>query len=604
MKHVNFESLKIQNFFSIGETPVEINFSPGIHVITGNNKDRIDRKNGVGKSTIADAFYFAIFGKTIRDITKKELIANNLTDGVCAVYLSFNIISPEETASYKIVRQLKPSKLSLEKNGVDITLDSIANTTDYICKLIYANSEIFKNCVVMTANNTIPFMGQKTIMKRKFIENIFSLEMFGEMLKLARNDYNEIKKEYDLQITRLEEREQSLVNYIKQRDSVIQERREKIERYKTKLKENKNSIKVLREKINKIDSTSADPIKCKLVEINEGIAEIETRITAQVENCAGLKTDIKRDEEYYAKIGTDGDTCPTCLREIKDHDRDCIKKEKEQLKLEIESKKNNLSKCANTIHKLAGIKDKLLTLQQKNQSKLEQINIDLNSKQNFESNIAQYEEWIRSLLVDINQLKAKDTSVDSLISDAEKSIDELAHVVNKCREMISVIDYGKFIVSEEGVKAYIVKQILQLFNSRLAFYLKKMDANCICMFNEYFEEEIINENNKLCSYYNFSDGERKNIDLACLFTFADARRMQGNVAYNVSFFDELYDSSLDSKGVELVNKILNERVEQNRECIFVITHRPEAIKSISENTTTIYLQKENGITTRVHDVVS
>jgi DNA repair exonuclease SbcCD ATPase subunit len=168
--------------------------------------------------------------------------------------------------------------------------------------------------------------------------------------------------------------------------------------------------------------------------------------------------------------------------------------------------------------------------------------------------------------------------------------------------MLNIIDYGKFIVSEEGVKAYIVKQILQLFNSRLAFYLKKMDANCICMFNEYFEEEIINDNNKLCSYYNFSDGERKNIDLACLFTFADARRMQGNVAYNVSFFDELYDSSLDAKGVELVNEILNDRVEQNKECVFVITHRPEAIKAISDNTDMIYLQKENGITTRVYNV--
>lgn len=604
MKHVNFKTLKIQNFFSVGEEPVEIDFKPGIHVITGTNKDRIDRKNGVGKSTIADAFYFAIFGKTIRDITKKELIANNLTDGVCAVSLVFDIISPEETARYKIIRQLKPSRLCLERDGVDITRDSIANTTEYILKILCANSDIFKNCVVMTANNTIPFMGQKTIMKRKFIENIFSLEMFGEMLKLARNDYNEIKKEYDLQITRLEERESSLTNYIKQRDNIIQERAEKIERYKAKLKENKNSIKALKEKIEKINKISAGPVRDKLDEINKGIVEIEGRITTQVENCAGLKTDIRRDEEYYSKIGTDGDTCPTCLREIKDHDRDCIQKEKEQIDLNIQNKKNQLKKCAETINKLSGVKKTLLDLQKKNQNKLNQINIDMGSRESIESNISQYEEWIQSLIVDIDSLKAKDTSIDSLIDEAQKNIDELTHMVNKCREMISVIDYGKFIVSEEGVKAYIVKQILQLFNSRLAFYLKKMDANCICMFNEYFEEEIINENNKLCSYYNFSDGERKNIDLACLFTFADARRMQGNVAYNVSFFDELYDSSLDSKGVELVNRILSDRVEQNKECIFVITHRPEAIKTISENTSMIYLQKENGITTRVYDVAS
>jgi DNA repair exonuclease SbcCD ATPase subunit len=602
MKHVNFKNIVIQNFFSVGETPVEIEFQPGLHVITGVNKDRIDRKNGVGKSTIADAFYFAIFGKTIRDITKKELIANNLTDGTCAVSLTFDIISPEETGHYKIIRQLKPSRLSLERNGVDITRDSIINTTDFICDLLSANGEIFKNCVVMTANNTIPFMGQKNTMKRKFIENIFSLEVFGEMLKLARNDYSEIKKDYDLQLTRLEEKSQSMANYTKQRDNIVEERNEKIEKYKERLKSNRENIKQLKNKIQKIDEINIEPTDSKLKEINNGIEEVSARITNQVEECAVLKTNIKRDEQDYNKIGTDEDTCPTCLREIEDHDRECIQKSKEELEAEIKNKKERLIKCAETINKLTGIKEQLNQAKNKIKIKLDQLKLDINSRDNIEANIAQYEEWIQSLISDIKSLKNKDTTIDTLIAETEKEVNVLTHAVEKCREMLNIIDYGKFIVSEEGVKAYIVKQILQLFNSRLAFYLKKMDANCICMFNEYFEEEIINDNNKLCSYYNFSDGERKNIDLACLFTFADARRMQGNVAYNVSFFDELYDSSLDTKGVELVNEILNDRVEQNKECVFVITHRPEAIKAISENTTMIYLQKENGITTRVYDV--
>ncbi len=602
MKHVNFKTLTIQNFFSVGEVPVELNFNPGLHVITGINKDRIDRKNGVGKSTIADAFYFAIFGKTIRDITKKELIVNNLTDGTCAVSLTFDIISPEETAQYRIVRQLKPSRLTLERDGIDITRDSIINTTAFIENLISANGDIFKNCVVMTANNTIPFMGQKSIMKRKFIENIFSLEVFGEMLKLARNDYNEIKKDFDLQLTRLEEKKQSLENYEKQRNIIVRERSEKIEKYKERLRDNKANIKLLRNKIAKIDQIHAAPVESKLDEINNGIEEVSKRITTQVENCAVLKTNIQRDEQDWQKIGTDEDTCPTCLRGIEDHDRRCIQESKEKLQNEIVTKKAQLLKCAETIKKLNSVKEKLSDLRTKTRGKLEQIRLDINSRESIESNISQYEEWVSALINDIESLKNSDTNIDELIDDTNKGVDELSRVVDKCREMLNIIDYGKFIVSEEGVKAYIVKQILQLFNSRLAFYLKKMDANCICMFNEYFEEEIINDNNKLCSYYNFSDGERKNIDLACLFTFADARRMQGNVAYNVSFFDELYDSSLDTKGVELVNDILNDRVEQNKECVFVITHRPEAIKAISENTTMIYLQKENGITTRLNDV--
>jgi DNA repair exonuclease SbcCD ATPase subunit len=152
-------------------------------------------------------------------------------------------------------------------------------------------------------------------------------------------------------------------------------------------------------------------------------------------------------------------------------------------------------------------------------------------------------------------------------------------------------------VSEEGVKAYIVKKILNLFNSKLAYYLKKMDANCQCTFNEYFEEEIVNEKGKLCSYFNFSGAERKNIDLACLFAFMDIRRMQGDVAYNFSVYDELFDSSLDEKGVELVLDILKERVSKYDECAMVISHRKESIKMATGDI--IFLEKENGITRKV-----
>ena len=422
------------------------------------------------------------------------------------------------------------------------------------------------------------------------------------MLKLARNDYNEIKKDYDLQLTRLEEKNYSLENYKIQRDNINKERADKLSKYKDRLRDNKSNIKSLKDKLEKIHQLDSEPVENKLKEINSGVEEIDQRFTTQVENCAVLKTNIQRDEQDYNKIGTDEDTCPTCLRQIEDSDRNCIHSSKEVLKNKIADKKAELVKCAEAIRKLSDIKEKLADLRVKTRTKLEKIKLDLNSRSNIETNIAQYEEWVQTLILDIESIKTNNTDTDDLIKLTIQGVDELSRSVDKCREMLNIIDYGKFIVSEEGVKAYIVKQILQLFNSRLAFYLKKMDANCICMFNEYFEEEIINDNNKLCSYYNFSDGERKNIDLACLFTFADARRMQGNVAYNVSFFDELYDSSLDTKGVELVNEILNDRVEQNKECVFVITHRPEAIKAISDNTDMIYLQKENGITTRVYNV--
>ena len=87
MKKIFFNKLSIKNFLSVGDTPVVLKFRPGLHGITGINKDQMDRRNGVGKSTITDALHFALFGTTLREL-KKEFIINNITSKTCEVTLS------------------------------------------------------------------------------------------------------------------------------------------------------------------------------------------------------------------------------------------------------------------------------------------------------------------------------------------------------------------------------------------------------------------------------------------------------------------------------------------------------------------------------------
>ena len=90
MKYVDFNSVKIRNFLSIGKDPVEISFKHGLNVITGVNRDKEDRRNGVGKSTIADAIHFAIFGETIREVSPSR------TSTLCS---SMNPALPEITST-------------------------------------------------------------------------------------------------------------------------------------------------------------------------------------------------------------------------------------------------------------------------------------------------------------------------------------------------------------------------------------------------------------------------------------------------------------------------------------------------------------------------
>ena len=203
----------------------------------------------------------------------------------------------------------------------------------------------------------------------------------------------------------------------------------------------------------------------------------------------------------------------------------------------------------------------------------------------------QYQSLDNDILDDIKLLDKQDTSLDSIISEYETRLKETQKSIKHIKEQMNRLDIIKFVVSEEGVKSYIVKKILQLFNAKLAHYLKKMDSNCICVFNEYFEEEIINEKGKPCSYFNFSGAERKNIDLACLFAFMDIRRLQGDVAFNFSIYDELFDSSLDERGVELVIEILKENIEKYNESVMVISHRKESTKLATGEI--IFLQKSS-----------
>ena len=598
MKYVSFKELKIKNFLSIGEEPVTVNFDKGLHIVTGINRDKEDRRNGVGKSTVADALYFAIFGQTLRDL-KKNFIANNLTSGTCEVQLSFTVDDPKHGVNeFDIIRTLNPSKIYIYKNGTDKTRDSIANTNEYINTVLSSTPEIFQNCVIMTLNNHVPFMGKSKTEKRKFIEQIFNLEVFSKMLGELRNEHNEVKRNFDIEITRLEETNNHLNSQQQQVDNFEENKKVRIDRIENQINIKNADLENYKSEKEKVESIDLQPYVDKSDKIQKQISELEVKKNHVYENMVQLKTNLTAKKDSLSKIGTDEASCPVCLRPLEDHDKDLIESEKNKLNDVInnivvdikESKVNyeDINKDINS-YKTAKVKvdNKCNELErQKNNVSYLQRNID-----EIENTIKQYEE-------DISNIKAENNSFDDLIGETRDKIAEIKQEIDSLKKVVNLMDVVKFVVSEEGVKSFIVKKILSHFNGKLTHFLKKLDSNCVCVFNEYFEEEIVNEKGKICLYNNFSGAERKAIDLACLFSFMDMRKSQGDVYYNISFYDELFDSSLDEKGVDLVLEILNERVEKYNECVMVISHRKESIKSA--NGDVIFLEKHNGITRRVN----
>ena len=601
MKFVNFNTIKIKNFLSIGNEEVEIDFKNGLNIITGINKDKQDRRNGVGKSTIADAIHFAIFGETIRELSK-DFIVNAINKKNTVVQLNFSVNENNEVKQYKVVRKLKPTKCYLFVDDVDLTESTIPNTNKKIKSIVSGSPEVFQNCVIMSLNTTLPFMAQRRVEKRKFIEGILNLEIFSEMLNRARSEYNDVQKKYEHAhkdydhsnniLTLLKEQKENIVkSVIEQKDKILN----RISVIKKEIEENKN-------KIEPIDKELVERTKEKIIQINEKLEDISTKISDVKTNITRHDTEISFYQKQIDNIGTEKDVCPTCLHEITSNDREHIHLEKEKINKDILNRKEDIESLKKQVNGLKELKKSNLDVKDK-------INVYISNVKTTANNNKLAKSYIKNLSSDLDSnnnnlktLEEKETSVE--IQDLESKIknklievEELEKNTNDIHNDLEVLNVVKYILSEEGVKSFIVKKILDVLNNRLAYYLQKMDANCLCSFNELFEEKIINEKGEDCSYFNFSGAERKNIDLAILFTFMDMRRLQGEVAYNIVIFDELLDSSLDEKGVELVLSLLNERVEEYKENIYIISHRKESAKAATGEVIT--LQKQNGITTRV-----
>lgn len=602
MKYVNFKRVVAKNFLSIGEEPVAVSFKKGLHVITGCNKDKPDRRNGVGKSCVAEIIYFAIFGETLREI-KKDLIPNNVTGGKTQVELDFELITPASTKQYKIVRYMNPTKVQLFEDDIDITLDSTSNTTKHICDVISASPAIFQNCVIMTVNNAVPFMAKSKIDKRKFIEDIFGLEVFSEMISRLRSEYNDTKRELDTHQAKFGEVNQNLKNYNHQRETTLAKRQEKKELYYSRRESNLAEIQTITDYINNLDnvdgssSINISDIEKNIKDYEKGVDKCDEYISNINVEIAVSKQKITDMQSSYKKIGTSEHKCEVCLRGIEEHDLAFIKQEKEKLKGDIVQLATNVKQKTAELEEYVDKKKRIKNIIASSHQTISKHNLSKQDKVNKQQRIDQLKGWLDELDSDILAIESNDTTFDKLISDTELRAAEMTTVGESLSKQLSKLDIVKYIVSEEGVKSYIVNKLLETLNGRLLYFLKKLDSNCICIFNEYFEEEILNEKNKVCSYFNFSGAERKAIDLACLFTFSDLRRMQGEVRYNIAIYDELFDSSFDEKGIELITTILKERVEELDECNIIISHRKESIKSVTGDV--IYLEKENGITRRL-----
>ena len=180
---------------SYGNDFTEINFSLGIDLVLGTN--------GVGKSTFADALFYALFGKPFRKVKTGSLI-NRTNKKKLEVQLIFYI----DSKKYKIIRSQKANKFEiyLETEDEYILIEQRAATKDYQKfleeEVLNLNETIFRQLIILGANlpSSKPFMELTQTEKESLFQVLTDTSIFGHLkaaIKLRTHDKKQELKDLE-----------------------------------------------------------------------------------------------------------------------------------------------------------------------------------------------------------------------------------------------------------------------------------------------------------------------------------------------------------------------------------------------------------------------
>lgn len=596
MKDVIFKGITISNFMSIGEVPVYIPFGVGLNFLTGINEDA-DSFNGVGKTTIINAFYYCLFSSLYGDNSgklKNADIINNVTGGSPVVKIDLS----SDSVDYSITRSSKPSKCVIERDGnIENQNFSISETNEEIVRIVAGDSEVYSNIIIMDSDSR-PFLLKEPSKKTKFIENVFSLGVFSRMHKDAVKEYGEKNKQLSISTAEknqvssfLERLIQNKNNFESDKDSRIKKEQDLVLQYNKEYEDLKSKVPQSQdEEINKINE--------EISTIKERLQKGETAKTTYSHKIDTVNIEIRN---LRSKLTDPADlVCRTCKRPLSSHNQEDIEKENKSINQEISKLQDSIKETKETLNKIVrGIntlnsKVRELSLEVDKKKKLHEVFLSQESKfKELESKIQSSENKIESIKTESNPYIQDISKYETDLEEKEKEEAEI-------EEEVEVLNYVKYLCSPEGVKAHIISKIVNLFNATLQSFLIELESEFKIEFNEFFEETITNSAGADVSYHSLSGGERKRLSLACIFAFREIRRLQSGININVVLMDELLDSALCSNGISNALDILDRSAKEHSESIFIITHKMDQIQNVEANTFT--LVKKNKVTSLMGDI--
>ena len=188
----------------------------------------------------------------------------------------------------------------------------------------------------------------------------------------------------------------------------------------------------------------------------------------------------------------------------------------------------------------------------------------------------------------------------------ERSNNPFEELINKTKETLKslkerLIEFNKNTMhleilrdacSENGVKRFIIKDIIKLLNSLIQKYLNEIGCDFLVYFDEAMDFTFLTQSGE-CEFSNFSAGEKQRIQISTMLAFRDLI-LNGKLHSNIFIIDEMLDMNVDSICIENVMKILKRKSIESNQNIFIVSHRSELAEDETIWNNIIKITKEHG----------
>jgi len=602
---IEFESIQIENFLSIGSANVQLN-NQGLVLVRGvNNDSGVSKSNGAGKSAVFEALIWSLFGKTFRGVSGDDII-NRIRKKECAVALRFiQNGSPYEVVRFRKSRELGTG-LYLERDGKDISKPTIPETQR---ELEFALGFKYDTLVHSTyfGQTLAHFSSLTDAQQKKILDDLLGLSILPKCLAKVRAAMKEISQSKIQSTTQVEIYEQE-IEASKERVKEFQEiqRKQKKEQadelksLKKRLKYKQGLLDKVQEGLEESEEEYEDDKRDFKKRKNQHRADSvrlsnsSARIRAKIEILLKEQKELHR--EGVLQCDVINAPCPLDKKRLKrklkelDEQVEEMKKKHKELRAELGVLETG-ERCFTTEEKVL-------------EKKLDETKAMQSVTSRLEGEVSSIEKKLK----EVEEEAEKASEIDEMLNKERRrlrtkrrKLEALEENLEDNRGKMKLYEFWEEGFGNAGMKSYLLDDVADFLNERASEFTAFLTEGEINIdfqtqkrlksgeTREKFAINIEGQGGKT-SYAASSGGERRRIDVCILLALSELTSRQGSLP-SLLILDEVFDQ-LDSAGMERVTRLLQSKLMSQRESVFVITHSDALATQFEKE---LVVTKENGI---------